>query len=265
MILVYIFSALGTIPMILFLLTVIKHKHYKIIFRQFLIQGIIWLVIFGFSLALHIHYWTAYEMPILPNWDNIKIIIYIVLGFFVLIMLVALLTNIGPYFWESVVSQGRIYLLFAVFSLNLMVIVGFFIPIGEKYNYTDILERAQYHLEKVEPSEDQPIMATVAASQRDCYKRSSTCNRRRADYENLVVMKNTTDQGLWVEMKIDFINHRDEVMDTFEYGPVYLEARETLPVLSEEEIQNEDAWDRWTIVTDDRTASIQYSYRVKAE
>lgn len=98
MILVYVFSVLGSIPMILFLLTIIKHKHYKIIFRQFLIQGIIWLVIFGFSLVLHIHYWTAYEIPILPNADNIKIIMYIVLGFFALIIMIALLTNIGPYF-----------------------------------------------------------------------------------------------------------------------------------------------------------------------
>lgn len=265
MILVYVFGILGTIPMILFLLTIIKHKHYKIIFPLFLIQGIIWLVIFGFSLALHIHFWTTYGMPILPNGDYIKILFYIIAGVFALLMIVALLTNIGPYFWESVMSQGRIYLLFAVFSLNLMVVVGFFIPIGEKYNYTEILERARYHFEKAEPSGDQSIMATLANSQRDCYRRSSSCTRLSADYENLVVINNTTNQGLWVEMKIDFLNRQDESMDTFEYGPVYLEAGETLPVLSEEEIRNNDAWDRWTIVTDERTTSIQYTFRVKAE
>lgn len=109
-------------------------------------------------------------------------------------------------------SQGRIYLLFAVFSINLIVIVGFFIPIGEKYNYTEIIKRAQYHLEKLAPSEEKPIIATLAVSQRDCYK----CDRYRADYETLVVINNTTNQGLWVEMKIDFLNRQERLSLCFQ-------------------------------------------------
>ncbi|MFK2824083.1 hypothetical protein QYG89_00040 [Bacillus sp. B190/17] len=265
MIFTYFLIILGSIPMILFLFALIEHRHYRILFRHLLICAVIWLVVYGIAAMLNFHYWSVYQLPFLPKWEEIKIMLFVVGALFAIVVMIAILTGLfmRVHFRKWFADQGKLFLVMGTLCLNILVMFIFIMPAGQKYDYSVILDYAEDQIKEFTPSENNPVTAVLAASQQNCFSRSSSC--RHSSYDNLVVVKNFKDQGLWVRMEIAFLNRDNEVMDVFRFGPVYLQAGETVPVVSKYEVENSSIWDRWTNFTEDRTASIQYRYQWKSD
>ncbi|MBM7585443.1 hypothetical protein JOC86_001985 [Bacillus pakistanensis] len=265
MILTYFLILLGSIPMVMFLFAVIEHRHYHILFRHLLVCALVWLVVYGIATVINLQYWFDYQLTFLPKWEEVKIMMFVVAGLFVLVFLVtsiiSLIQRTPVREWMG--NHGKLYLVIGSLCFNILMIFIFIMPAGQKYDYSVILDRAQEQFEEVEPSEDNPVAAVLAASQQNCLSSSSTC--RNSSYDNLVMVKNFEDHDLLVEMEIAFLNREKEVMEVFEFGPIYLEAGEAVPVVSKSEGEKSSAWDRWTNYTEDHTAFIQYRYRWKSE
>lgn len=103
----------------------------------------------------------------------------------------------------------------------------------------------------------------MATSQQNRFSNISSC--RQSDYDNLVVLKNFADEGLWVRMEIAFYNRRQEVMEVLQLGPVFLEAEEVMSIVSANDRENASVWDHWTNDTEDKTVSIKYRYQYRTD
>jgi hypothetical protein len=264
MILTYFLILLGSIPMVMFLFAVLEHRHYHILFRHLFLCASVWLVVYGIATVINFQYWSDYQLPFLPKWEEVKMMMIVVVGLFVLVFLVtsviSLIQRTPVREWMGI--HGKLFLVMGTLCFNILMIFIFIMPAGQKHDYSMILDRAQEQLKEAEPTEDDPVVAVLAASQQNCF---SSTNCRNSSYDNLVMVKNFEDQDLLVQMEIAFLNREKEVMDVFEFGPVYIEAGEAVPVVSKSEVKKSSVWDRWTNFTEDHTAFIQYRYRWKSD
>ncbi len=262
MIFTYLLMLAGLVPMILFLFALKEHRHYRILLRCLCICLVIWLFVYGIATMVNFHYWSAHGMPFFPAWGEINIMFFLMIAIFAIIFAIVIVTSlpirvsIGEWFAQ----YGKVLVAMGTFCLTILIIFIFIMPAGQKYAYSLILEKGQRQLAQVVLAEDDPVSVVLVTSQQNCFSRSSSSGCRDSYYENLVMAKNNHEQGLWVRMEIAFFNSRNEVMDVMQYGPVYLAAGETKPILPHYEADQTSVWNRWTNHTKRRTTDIQYRY-----
>ncbi|WP_440706007.1 hypothetical protein [Heyndrickxia oleronia] len=258
----YIFTLISSLPLLVFIFSLMSHRHYKVLIRPLSISVFIWLVFFGIAFGMNIDYLRKYQFPILPNHTEIFIMGGVIFSLAFIIFLVSVITSIV----QRTPFRKMLHLLFNLFGvfgfifLHLMLVFLFILPAGEKADYIEILKRAHKAFEKMSTIEEQPIAAAIVESQQHCYSsKSSSC--RDSNYENLVVVKNFSKQNLNVNIEVQFYDRNDQLMQTTSVDHMSLQAGAEAPLLTKETKKNNSMWKSWSSSTDHRVAYIKYHYQ----
>lgn len=253
-----VFSLLAAgLPLLLFVFGFIPSKRKKSL-KQKVLPGLITLLtILLITLFAHLYFLFAYGFPLLPTKKDAMfsiILLSVFAGIFLFCGVVAHI--IGRRQPKTVHNPVAMVIILCGLLFELFLVFLWFAPLGQKWEYANILDRAQQAFAKSD-ADNQEITVELLYSGRFCAKRCTSEDR----YRNLFLVKNQLNQPVQVSVYVSAFNDRKEHLKTSETASINLQPGEYRVLMSSETDLEKSIWDRWTFYTDQQVAYFQYDYK----
>jgi hypothetical protein len=213
----------------------------------------------GIVFAVHWYFHSVYGFPFFLSLQEsaVAIVVLFLMGvFFLLSVIIAHFKT--P---KSVRNTKAVSLFLLALFAHVSVLCFFLFPVGGKWEYANLLNRAAKVFEKEENIRDGKIrVELVFSAPRPCWRNCSD-----QDYRNLFMVKNYTNQPMHVQLKIEVFNARKEPLGHIESLEISLQPGEYRPVIAKETNEEHSVWDQWTFTSDEQVAYFRYWYDARPE
>ncbi|NGQ93572.1 hypothetical protein G3578_00060 [Brevibacillus sp. SYP-B805] len=219
--------------------------------------AISFVLVMAITLALQLYYRYMYDFPIFPSAQDSRVNLFILCFIGVILLFVGIVTHFigrgNPHLHNPIVANTVLFMIIFLFSL----LFFWFYPLGQKWEYAQILNRAKQVLTKYDPQTNQEITVHLLYSGRISSGRGSSPN----PYRNLFMVKNHLDRPVQAQVMITAKNQQNEEIEVHESSVIPLQPGEYRMVITDETDLNRSVWNRWTFETWDRIADYSYQYR----
>jgi|GEM_PF-5427590 len=215
------------------------------------------IVVTAISVYLQYHYWSAYGFPIFPATREILMVI-VLAGMFGGVFLVAWVIT---HFWYAPRSPYpynpvAVGILMFVFLFMFFEFFFWYWPLGQKWEYAKVLDRAEQMLSANDPTQK---ITVHYLHTRDMSTRNSSTP---GPYEHIFMVKNHLNEPVRAQVLITVYNRQNERVEGQMSSIIPLQPGEFQLVTTEETILESSVWNRRSFSTNQRIAGFDYIFRI---